>query len=417
MKEIMTNNQTTPEGLSNQVFQECECIEQIRKTCSTLSGAEYFFELAAQYFNIEHMQKRSPKVIVLGTALPPEIIYAFTSENPLWVFGGSRTMIAVSDSDVPRDTDPISRAMLGYLQTAVQMAETALVIVPLISDNQRKLAYILKDQGWNVETIHLPPYASIGGDMYDDEMKRLCSVLGMHLNKRLPSFKKAALFMEKVGVAIRRFTSIASVHPVHISSSARMLILNSFYMAQDLNRWLAQLSKLSDELESTPPAPARSLPKFLLIGSPVYFCCYKIPLLLHDIGVDLCAYIDPGLYRFAAPRTGSKKNITLSSIAAAQLNYDMSGAFIDNNVLLSALKEQVELTKPDGVIWHILRGQNEYDFELIRLESYITDDLDIPVFRLETDYQYQDVEQVRVRMEAFAELISQRKTSQKESGA
>jgi hypothetical protein len=71
-------------------FQECECIEKIRKT--SLADAEYFFELAAQYFNIEHMQKRNPKVIVLGTALPPEIIYAFTSENPLWVFGGSRTM-------------------------------------------------------------------------------------------------------------------------------------------------------------------------------------------------------------------------------------------------------------------------------------------------------------------------------------
>jgi benzoyl-CoA reductase/2-hydroxyglutaryl-CoA dehydratase subunit BcrC/BadD/HgdB len=414
MKEIISNNQTILEGLRNQVLQECDCIEKIRKTSP--SEAEYFLELAAQYFNIENMQKRQPKVIVLGTALPPEIFYAFASENPLWVFGGSRTMTAVSDSDVPRDTDPISRAMLGYLQAAPQMAKTALVVVPLVSDNQRKLAYILQDQGWNVETVHLPPYASIGGDMYDDEINRLCGVLGMHLNKRFPSFKKAALFMEKVGVAIRRFTSIASVRPEHISSSARILILNSFYMAQDLNRWLAQLSKLSDELESKPAAPTTTLPKFLLVGSPMYFCCYKIPLLLHDIGVDLCAYIDPGLYRFAAPRLSGKKT-TLSSIAAAQLNYDMSGAFIDNDVLLSALKEQVELAKPDGVIWHILRGQNEYDFELIRLESYITDDLNLPVFRLETDYQYQDVEQLRVRMEAFAELTSHRKASGKEGGA
>jgi benzoyl-CoA reductase/2-hydroxyglutaryl-CoA dehydratase subunit BcrC/BadD/HgdB len=231
----------------------------------------------------------------------------------------------------------------------------------------------------------------------------------------MTSKKKAARFMEEIGVAIRRFINIASVRPEYISDSARILILNSFYMAHDLNSWLAQLSKLSDELDAKPAALARTQPKFLLLGSPIYFCCYKIPLLLHDIGVNLCAYIDPGLYRFAAPRTGDK-NTTLASIAAAQLNYDMSGAFIDNDVLLSALKEQVELTKPDGVIWHILRGQNEYDFELIRLENYITDDLDIPVFRLETDYQYQDVEQVRIRMEAFSELISQRKTSQKESG-
>jgi hypothetical protein len=33
---------------------------------------------------------------------------------------------------------------------------------------------------------------------------------------------------------------------------------------------------------------------------------------------------------------------------------------------------------------------------------------DIPVFRLETDYQYQDVEQLRIRLEAFAEMLGQR---------
>ena len=33
--------------------------------------------------------------------------------------------------------------------------------------------------------------------------------------------------------------------------------------------------------------------------------------------------------------------------------------------------------------------------------------LHIPVFRLETDYQYQDVEQLRIRMEAFTEMLEQ----------
>ena len=32
---------------------------------------------------------------------------------------------------------------------------------------------------------------------------------------------------------------------------------------------------------------------------------------------------------------------------------------------------------------------------------------DIPVFRLETDFQQQDIEQLRIRMEAFREMLSQ----------
>ena len=61
----------------------------------------------------------------------------------------------------------------------------------------------------------------------------------------------------------------------------------------------------------------------------------------------------------------------------------------------------------DGVVCHILKGQIEYDFALARLEPLL-DRRDIPVFRLETDYQYQDVEQLRIRLEAFAEMLGQR---------
>ena len=36
---------------------------------------------------------------------------------------------------------------------------------------------------------------------------------------------------------------------------------------------------------------------------------------------------------------------------------------------------------------------------------------DIPVFRLETDYQDHDIEQLRIRLEAFREMLSQARCS------
>ena len=62
----------------------------------------------------------------------------------------------------------------------------------------------------------------------------------------------------------------------------------------------------------------------------------------------------------------------------------------------------------DGVVWHVLKGQIEYDFELERMEE-LFEKHDIPVFRLETDYNKQDIEQLRIRMEAFAEVLEQKK--------
>ena len=62
---------------------------------------------------------------------------------------------------------------------------------------------------------------------------------------------------------------------------------------------------------------------------------------------------------------------------------------------------------PDGIVCHILKGQIEYDFELPYIEK-ASEEAGIPVFRLETDYQYQDMEQLRIRMEAFGEMLTQR---------
>ena len=60
----------------------------------------------------------------------------------------------------------------------------------------------------------------------------------------------------------------------------------------------------------------------------------------------------------------------------------------------------------DGIVYHVLKGQVEYDFELPRVEA-LASSMGVPVFRLETDYQQQDVEQLRIRMEAFCEMLRQ----------
>jgi len=68
----------------------------------------------------------------------------------------------------------------------------------------------------------------------------------------------------------------------------------------------------------------------------------------------------------------------------------------------------------EGVVYHVLKGQIEQDFELSYYEKLL-DKYQIPVFRLETDYQYQDVEQLRIRLEAFAEMLTQYRFREKEA--
>ena len=153
-------------------------------------------------------------------------------------------------------------------------------------------------------------------------------------------------------------------------------------------------------------------PRVLVIGSPIYFPNFKIPSLLSDAGVVICGNVDArsGQYEDASEH---EQHIGLGVLSHYYFEHDSSSAFVWNHELMAAIRHYVEETRPDGIIWHVLKGQIEYDFELNRCEKFF-EEQDLPVIRLETDYQYQDVEQLRIRIEAFSELLTQKK---KEKGA
>lgn len=62
------------------------------------------------------------------------------------------------------------------------------------------------------------------------------------------------------------------------------------------------------------------------------------------------------------------------------------------------------LERYQGVIYHVLKGQLNYAYEAERLEKAAIKK-GIPFVCIETDYTNADVEQIRIRLEAFSELL------------
>jgi benzoyl-CoA reductase/2-hydroxyglutaryl-CoA dehydratase subunit BcrC/BadD/HgdB len=148
----------------------------------------------------------------------------------------------------------------------------------------------------------------------------------------------------------------------------------------------------------------------LIAGSPVIFPNEKLPLLLEASGLALVdtvnalsAHLEMSVPKL--PRFGGVVGLLLQ-MAQSRLPQDASGAWTVNHGLLNELKHKLDSLRVDGVVYHVLKGQIELDFELPRIEA-LCERYGIPVFRLETDYQQQDVEQLRIRMEAFAEMLRQ----------
>lgn len=246
---------------------------------------------------------------------------------------------------------------------------------------------------------------------YERQLELCVEVLSAHTGQRLNrrALQNAAVSVAQARQEMTRLIRLDWEKPYLLPASWRMLALNSYYAADDIRRWTRMLAQLNNRLIISQRYRRHQYHgNVLLVGSPVYFPNYKIPFLLEDVGLHIAAHIDYTTQKIkTALSAGEAANITLSSLARRFYLEDCSGSYAKNEGLQTAVSEALDDRDIDGVVCCVLKGQIEYDFELERLETRCNE-RNIPVFRLETDYNQQDVEQLRIRMEAFSEMLRQR---------
>ena len=377
-----------------------------------------FLTCAREWFDRKTGPVRRPPVVVLGPGIPEELLLA-AGAVPYFILGGSLRSTDWSDALVPRDTDPVSRSMLGFLNEPDGPDYSGtLFIVPCAGDSLRKIAWMLEQKGCLVHVVDVPPERTdpFAVLKWEEQMIRLMQTVSKHTHTRVTSgrLKKASRQVASAEAALRDFLRITDGRKDLLTGSAKLLIQNSYYYAEDLAAWTSRLQLLNKELKMRPPGREKenaSAPRVLLLGSPVLFPNYKIPFLIEDVGMELIRTMDHTTLKLREdPSYGREKKGRIARIVSAADRWygrDTSSAYVCNEVLLRSVREFLESEKPEGAVYHVLKGQIEYDFELERLEE-LFDQYAVPVFRLETDYQYQDLEQLRVRLEAFCEMLTQR---------
>ena len=388
-----------------------------------LPAFQFFAEVTRTWHERLFGKMERPLVIAAGTGIPDELLRA-AGTAPFYILGGSREACMYSDDRMPRDADPVSRSILGYLyQIAGEDPSGQLILIPLYSDSMRKIASQLNLAGWKVVTVDMPPLQDSPETLekWKGQILQAAAAVSDHLHSRITAaslrtaVRQAVKARSEMQVFLRTVTCEESV----FSPMARILVQNSYYYADDLAEWTRALGELRYEVWQTACRRSegyRDTPGILLMGSPVYFPNDKLPSLFSDARLRMVWNIDPSTEVFETiphlAKAGNSVERILTAVAEEWHRNDVSGAYIRNETLRRKILEILETEEVEGVVYHILKGQIEPDFELIWFEE-LFEQADIPVFRLETDYQYQDVEQLRIRMEAFSEMLMQRRFSRR----
>ena len=393
-------------------------INRIETENSNLFELKWFPDTASMRFKSDYLNNVRPQVIVLGNDIPAEIICA-VCDNPFYILGGSLGTAHWADELTPRDTDPFSRSSLGWLiNPQFNLSNDALIVTAVSSDSRRKLISILQKAGRKVAAMDIPPMSATlnNTNYYKDQLITLAEKIGKHTGKHLTgrNLKKAVKKVARAHRFWQRFQTISHTASGFISDEAVLLVEQCMYFADSLDEWMIHVSRLIgelDELSRRFVLTQKDQPKVIVLGSPVVFPNYKVLQLISAAGMRIAAVADSLSLEADLAVSGSKRLISserlLDQIVSDHLWATSSGARVNNEGLYSYFLHLVRELHPDGIVCHILKGQIEYDFELPYIEK-TAEEADIPVFRLETDYQYQDVEQLRIRMEAFGEMLTQK---------
>ena len=414
-------------GLTKEERQETRFIKKETMTCSKylrrmeelegMPGAlqPFLDTLRTVYVDLKNPLEQYHQKMV-GTycvMAPQELVYA-AGAIPVKLCSGNYTAFSIGDDLYPRDACPLVKAVAGFQKMGLMPVyrDCSLMAVPVTCDCKKKIVEML-EQTHSVLPLSVPAGREDEDiDRYVEELYRfigtLEAVTGNHV-----TWDSLAAGMNMTGQAkyeLSRFLKLKKSMPYLMWGTHVLAVMNAAaYMRADT--WSFHMNRLNSELEKRiekgEKVTSRNRPRILLTGSPVIFPNMKIPLLIEEMGGILAAdETCMGERGMSDPSVVVDESFDgiLRALANQVIRPCSCPTFVNNRERVYRIRQMIKDYQIQGVIYHVLRGCLVYDYEYQLLEEELGK-MGIPVIRMESDYNEEDVEQLRIRTEAFIELI------------
>lgn len=385
------------------------------------SSMNYFVNILRRIFIDNDDVEKDKQTKTIGTfcvMAPQELIYA-AGAMPVKLCSGNYTAFNIGDEKAPRDACPLIKAVMGSkIINGIDVYDNcSSYIVPTSCDCKKKMGYLLSEYK-DVHMLHVPTSKkddeSINyylQDLYELKEK-LEKITGNKIT--YDNLCDAVYMISEVQYEISRFYKLKMHKPALIRGTHAMAIMNS-YSYDNAERWGKALKLVNDELElklERKEFVAReNSPRIMITGSPIVFPNIKLPLLIEEMGgvlvADETCMGDRGIYDPVSVVDDSLDGM-MRALANRYILPCTCPTFVKNKQRLFKIKQMIKDYKVEGVIYHVLRGCLVYDYEYTIIEEMLNE-MGIPVIRVETDYNEEDIEQLRIRIEAFNEMIKFKK--------
>ncbi|MCW3998124.1 MAG: 2-hydroxyacyl-CoA dehydratase family protein [Candidatus Bathyarchaeota archaeon] len=405
-----------------------ETIKRMKESDKNRPKTMKYFDEMADLFGKREKEiieaKKSGKKIIgyLCLFAPIELILA-ADAIPVRINSGWYDATKIGDRVVPVEVCPVIRSTIGAKMVSLSpfLENSDAIISVLTCDAMTKLGEILTDYTpiWQM-TIPRIKDSDQALRLWIEEIKSIKKEIEKLTGNKITrkKLRRAIELTQKATKAFRRLQQLRKGNPVIMGRDAMLAIQT--YIWDDVERWTKNTNKLCDELEkrvknkdwSVPP----DTPRVLITGTPMFWPDnWKVPSLVEEAnpkGVILADEICSS-ERILNDPVGVDEwsmNDMLNAIGERYLMASTCACFSStdgNEDRINWLITKIKDHKIDGVIYYVVRGCMLYAMEYTRVKK-VLDQLNIPVYYLDTEYTREDVGQMKTRVEAFLEMLTAR---------
>ncbi|MCB8818836.1 double-cubane-cluster-containing anaerobic reductase [Desulfosporosinus shakirovi] len=343
----------------------------------------------------------SPMELVLAAGAIP-IPLCSTKQDP----------IAEAEKVLPRNLCPLIKSSYGYAASGAcpYFNASDLLIAETTCDGKKKMYELLSD----IKPLHLLQLPQ----KQDEEALQYWYGEILKLKNRLEedfsvtitdhNLREAIQLMNEERRSLQDLQDIAKLKPSPISGIDLLMVLYNRGFSVDKKEAVFMVDRLTLELKelySKGVTPfTRKTPRILLTGVPIGIGSHKVVQIIEENGGNVVCFESCGGYKAVYDRVDEEKE-PLLAIAKKYLGTPCS-CMSPNLARFELVERLAEEFDVDGVVDLTWQGCHTYNIESYSMKKYLQEKRNRPFLQIETDYSESDVEQLKVRIEAFLEMIN-----------
>ncbi len=378
----------------------------------SLSVLEKLTELSGRNLaEIEKAKEEGRKVAGVYCLYSPVELVVAAGAIPLPLCGTRNEPIADAEKVLPRNLCPLIKSSFGFAitDTCPFFHFSDLIIAETTCDGKKKM-YELLERHRPVHLLQLPqnqePETAL--PYWTDQVRLLKERIEKEFQVEITDAKlsEAIRVMNRERGALKDLMDLVKTKPSPVTGMEMLELKHRLGFLADKEGGLElikeAIAEVRGKVERRESPFSAGAPRILVTGTPVGIGSDKVVRLIEECGANMVVMENCSGYKkfFTIRENGDP----LRAIAEQYLKVPCS-CMSPNPLRFELLDELIREFHVDGVVDVTWQACHTFNIESYKVKEFVEDKHGLPFLQIETDYSESDAERLRIRIEAFLEMM------------